>query len=435
VNVLPVEIIKKKRNKVPLTDEEIQFFINQYTAGILADYQMASFLMAVFLNGMNEIETLALTKAMLYSGKTVHFDKLSKFKVDKHSTGGVGDKTSLILAPIVAAAGVPVPMISGRGLGHTGGTLDKLESIPGFSTDKSLNEFIELTEKFGLCFIGQTSEICPADKKIYALRDVTGTVESIPLICASILSKKLAEGIDGLVLDIKCGNGAFMKTLKEAQALGNALETVCHLFTKKVNITYSDMSQPLGRFAGNLHEVFEAMEILNNRKYLNSNGTDLYADTRNLSLYLASKMIQMGLNISFNEAQEVANEQLESGKASKVFNVICRAQGGYLDKLPLPSQKIIIPAREDGFLASYNTERIGIAGIRIRAGRQKYDDQIEHQNGIEFHFKIGDAIKAGEPLFSLHGNNLKTLEEGKDLLNSCYSISLQKVERPDLILN
>ncbi|MBY0453242.1 MAG: thymidine phosphorylase, partial [Bdellovibrionaceae bacterium] len=258
------EIIKKKRNKEELSSFEIEQFIAAYTAGVIPDYQMSALLMAIYLNGMNNSETVALTRAMLHSGVTVDTSRITGFKVDKHSTGGVGDKTSLILGPVVAAAGFYVPMISGRGLGHTGGTLDKLESIPGFNTQQTLERFVEITRELGTCFIGQTQEICPADKKIYALRDVTATIESFPLICASIMSKKLAEGIDGLVLDVKFGSGAFMKTAQQAEALATALMNIAKSYDKKIVTVISSMQQPLGRFAGNAVEVFECVQIMKN---------------------------------------------------------------------------------------------------------------------------------------------------------------------------
>ena len=282
--MLPAEIIKKKRNKGELTQEEIEHFILSYTRHQIPDYQMSALLMAIYLNGMTTAETVSLTRTMLHSGIVVDTSQIKGFKVDKHSTGGVGDKTSLILGPIVAAAGVYVPMISGRGLGHTGGTLDKLESIPGFNTQQTLERFVELTEKIGTCFIGQTKEICPADKKIYALRDVTATVESLPLICASIMSKKIAEGIDGLVLDVKFGTGAFMKTADQARSLANALMDIAKSYNKKVVSILSSMDQPLGRFSGNALEVFESVEIMKNKTHISASGKDLYADTRELSL-------------------------------------------------------------------------------------------------------------------------------------------------------
>jgi len=291
VAFLPAEIIKAKRNGEVLSAEDINEFIQGYAQGAIPDYQMSALLMAIFFRSMNKEETLALTKAMLYSGETVDFSSVPGFKIDKHSTGGVGDKTSLILGPIVAAAGVPVPMISGRGLGHTGGTLDKLESIPGFNTQKSLEEFVQLVRENLICFIGQTKEICPADKKIYALRDVTATVESLPLICASIMSKKLAEGIDGLVLDVKHGSGAFMKTLENAEELAVNLMTIARGYGKKVSALLTNMDQPLGRYAGNSLEVEECVAIMKNESFIGPAGYDLYEDTRELSLRLSSQML------------------------------------------------------------------------------------------------------------------------------------------------
>ena len=289
--MLPVEIIKKKRNNKSLSSEEIQFFIDGYTKGKIPDYQMSSLLMAIVLNGMGENERTQLTQSMLDSGERVQFaDEV--FAVDKHSTGGVGDKTSLILAPTVAACGVPVPMISGRGLGHTGGTLDKLESIPGFDVFLGLEDFKKLTAKHHLCFIGQTESICPADKKIYALRDVTGTVESLSLICASIMSKKIAEGIKGLVLDVKVGSGAFMKTMEDAKRLAQGLISIGESHGLHVQALITNMNQPLGKFIGNSLEVGECLSVLKRESFLNTPHEE-FADTEKLSLELSAHMISI----------------------------------------------------------------------------------------------------------------------------------------------
>lgn len=425
--MLAVEIIKKKRNALELTEDEIKFFINAYTKNEIPDYQMSALLMAIYFKGMTSQETLFLTKTMLHSGIVVDTSSISGFKADKHSTGGVGDKTSLILGPIVAGCGVPVPMISGRGLGHTGGTLDKLESIPGFNTQQSLEKFIEITKKVGTCFIGQTSEICPADKKIYALRDVTATVESLPLICASIMSKKLAEGIDGLVLDVKFGSGAFMKTPEKAEELAKNLMAIGQGYGKKVVSMLSSMDQPLGRFAGNAWEIFECIEIMQNKKFITASGNDLYSDTRELSLQLSAQMIHLsGKTKDISAAYALANECLVSGRAYKIFNEMCLLQGGNTEKLILSKQSKSILAKESGFIKSFNVESIGIAGIFIRAGRQVTGDKINPTAGIEFHKKIGDQITKNEVLFTIHGDEPELFKNAENLLNSCYEISLQK---------
>lgn len=430
------EIIKKKRNKEELSSFEIEQFIAAYTAGVIPDYQMSALLMAIYLNGMNNSETVALTRAMLHSGVTVDTSQITGFKVDKHSTGGVGDKTSLILGPVVAAAGFYVPMISGRGLGHTGGTLDKLESIPGFNTQQTLERFVEITRELGTCFIGQTKEICPADKKIYALRDVTGTIESFPLICASIMSKKIAEGIDGLVLDVKFGSGAFMKTVQQAEALATALMNIAKSYNKKIVTVISSMEQPLGRFAGNALEVFECVEIMKNVKHMGPHGVDLYEDTRELSLQLSAQMIHLsGQTKSLAEAYARATEALVSGKALKIFERMTELQSGHLSQLPSAQHHFDIRATSEGYVESFDVEKIGIAGILLRAGRLKNDDVIHPTAGIEFHVKIGDTIKKGDVIYTLHGDEPELFEKAATQLSTSIKISLQKPNAHALIKN
>lgn len=432
---LPAEIIKKKRNGHALTPEEINEFILGYARGHIPDYQMSALLMAIFFRGMLTDETLSLTKAMLHSGEVVDFSSVPGFKVDKHSTGGVGDKTSLILGPIVAAAGVPVPMISGRGLGHTGGTLDKLEAIPGFNTQKSLPEFVELVRKHLICFIGQTKEICPADKKIYALRDVTATVESLPLICASIMSKKLAEGIDGLVLDVKFGSGAFMKTPALAEELALNLMAIARGYGKKVTSLLTNMDQPLGRYAGNSLEVDECVAIMKNESFMGPGGYDLYEDTRELSLQLSAHMLFLaGVGKSAEDSYKIAKDILVSGKAMKKFEELCAIHGGNLAALPKPKFNIPVLADKSGFIHGFHTESIGVAGIIIKAGRAQTSDIIAPTAGIEFHVKVGDEIKAGEPVFTLHGDDKDLLTSAVPMLKSAVNISLPKIAKPSLIL-
>lgn len=425
--MIPSEIIKKKRNGSVLTDEEIQFFIMGYTRGEIPDYQMSALLMAIYFKGMSSAETVSLTKCMLNSGIVVDTSQIPGYKVDKHSTGGVGDKTSLILGPVVAACGVYVPMISGRGLGHTGGTLDKLESIPGFNTQQSLEKFIEITKDIGTCFIGQTKDICPADKKIYALRDVTATVESLPLICASIMSKKLAEGIDGLVLDVKFGSGAFMKTLDDARALAKGLMSIGQGYGKKVVALLTSMDQPLGRFAGNAWEVFECVEIMKNKSFITADGIDLYADTRELSLQLSAQMIHLsGKTSSVQQAYEMATDALVSGRALEIFEKMCLRQSGNLGQLKLSEKKLEVKASTDGYLASLNVEKIGIAGILLKAGRMATTDIIVPTSGIEFHKRIGSSVKKGDTLFTIHGDDSNLFSEAEKILSACYQINLQK---------
>jgi pyrimidine-nucleoside phosphorylase len=432
---LPAEIIRKKRDNSALSDQEINSFILGYTKGTVPDYQMSALLMAIFLRGLNAEEAKSLTKTMLNSGVVVNLDKIESFKVDKHSTGGVGDKTSLILAPIVAACGLTVPMISGRGLGHTGGTLDKLESIPGFNTQLSIEIFEKYLEKYSLCFIGQTPEICPADKKIYALRDVTATVECLPLICASIMSKKIAEGIDGLVLDVKFGSGAFMKTKAHAEELALALMQVGIDYGKKVTALLTTMNQPLGRFAGNSLEVEECLAILRGESFLSpTTGRDLYADTRELSLQLSAQMLYIsGEYKSFVEAVAAAKNSLANGSAHKKFLEIVEAQSGTIEALPKPKHKIVIESKSSGFVSSFKTEEIGLVGVKIGAGRIKAEDKILPTAGVEFHVKISDLVKAGDPVFTLHGDHLDSLKSVVEQLLSCINLSEEKTKEEGLI--
>lgn len=423
---LPSEIIKKKRDKLALDDSEIDFFISSFVKNEIPDYQMSSFLMASFLNGLNFSEASSLTRAMTKSGEAVIFEKQKFLTVDKHSTGGVGDKTSLILAPIVSALGLRVPMIAGRGLGHTGGTLDKLESIPGLSISLTLNEFKEAVNKHNLCIIGQTAELCPADRRIYQLRDVTATVECIPLICASILSKKIAEGSKALVMDIKLGNGAFMKTIEQATELGNWLKNIAQQNDLKFKALITNMDQPLGDWAGNSVEIKECLDILE--------GKNIAPDTKTLSLRLAAEMLVLcGYSDSLSSAFNAAESVLNSGAAKKEFENLCQRQGGNLSKLELPQVFENIIAPEDGFISGFDTEKIGITGIIIKAGRKKAEDKIDYLSGIQFHKKIGDPITKGEPIFTLWGRSKDTLLPGIKPLSESYKISLKKIEKPRLI--
>lgn len=422
------ELIKNKRNGQALSDSEIRYLIESYTSDAIPDYQMSAMLMAIYFKGMNPQETLSLTKAMLHSGVTVDFSDLADFKVDKHSTGGVGDKTSLILGPIVAAAGLAVPMISGRGLGHTGGTLDKLESIPVFNTQFSLDQFRQAIIKNKICFIGQTKEICPADKKIYALRDVTGTVESLPLICASILSKKLAEGIDGLVLDVKFGSGAFMKSKEKAQELALALMAIAQGYGKKVTAILSNMDQPLGEYAGNSLEIKECLDILKGQR------SSLMDETRELSLQLSAHMMLLsGQWKSFEEAYQKAEMILQSGQAYQKFIELCQLHGADINKLPLPKNKFEIRAQQSGWISGFDTENIGMIGVRIGAGRLKTSDLIEPTAGIQFHAKVGAKIQAGDLLYTLWGANTALLAEVAPLLEKTIHITNENTKPQALI--
>jgi len=421
-----VELIKKKRDGKSFSTDEISFLINQFTKCNIPDYQFSALLMAIQIRGMNTDETSALTQSMLNSGKTIDLSKLNGYKIDKHSTGGVGDKTSLIIAPIVAAAGIFVPMISGRGLGHTGGTLDKLESIPGFRTDLSLSESMKVLKKCGAVLIGQTKEIAPADKMIYALRDVTATVESIPLITASIMSKKLAEGIDGLVLDIKTGNGAFMKSQKDSLELANSLINTAKSFDKKVIAFITDMNQPLGSYVGNWLEVYESILVLRGNVK-----NDLYL----LSTRLAGAMIFLGKKAkSLQEGEQIAKEIIENGKALKKFVEIVEMQGGdshYIsdpDKYPHPKYVKKVKVGKDGYIGQINTYQFGMASLELGAGRRKIDDVIDPKAGIILFKKVGDSIKKREIICELHSDSKPKIKIAEDMI--LESITLLKTKPP-----
>jgi len=426
-----IELIKKKREKNALSKDEIIFLINNYTNGKIPDYQFSAFLMATYLNGMNVDETAALTEAMLYSGIVINLDSILGAKVDKHSTGGVGDKTSLILAPIVAVAGVNVPMISGRGLGHTGGTLDKLESIPGFRTDLSLAEYKKVIKKCGTVLIGQTKNIAPADKLIYALRDVTATVESIPLITGSIMSKKLAEGIDGLVLDIKTGSGAFMKELKDAKALAKSLINTAKAFDKKVIGIITDMNQPLGNYIGNWLEVVESVEALQ--------GKDI-PDLMTVTHKLSGAMIYLGGKASsIDEGVQISQDIVKSGKAFDKFLEVVKLQNGdtsvlsNLSKYPKSKYSEEIVASKNGYLKAVDNYEIGMAALQLGAGRLTKDDIIEPKAGIIFNPKIGDKIKKGDVIAKIYTDKKKEIDAVKNRIENALTFSTEAVEKPKLI--
>lgn len=391
-------IIQKKRDKEKLTKEEIQWFIDGLTSGEIADYQMSALLMAIYLNGFDKNETAAITDAMLYSGKVLNFP--DPIYIDKHSTGGVGDKTSFILAPIAAACGVKVPMIAGRGLGHTGGTVDKIEAISGFKTNISLNDFETLLHERGLVMIGQTSEIAPADKKIYALRDVTATIESIPLITASIMSKKLAEGASGIVMDVKTGNGAFMAKLSDAKKLAASIRETGLRFNKNMMTMITDMSEPLGCAVGNSLEIIESIETLKNK------GPN---DITELSVSLAGGMIYLaGLAKSHKDGIKRASEALESGAALEKFRDFIKQQGGdarVIDDyslLPTTTSTYEVKSTKTGFVTRMDCKALGLHCVRLGGGRQKADDVIDFAVGFVMNKKIGDKVKKGEALVVIH---------------------------------
>jgi pyrimidine-nucleoside phosphorylase len=420
-----VDLIRRKRDSGELTREEIEELIAAYTRGDIPDYQISAWLMAVVLRGMSRPEIAALTEAMLHSGRVLDFSDLLGRKVDKHSTGGVGDKTSLVIAPIVAAGGLKVPMISGRGLGHSGGTLDKLESISGFDVNLSLGDFRRVLETCGCALIGQTAEIAPADKKIYALRDVTGTVESPALICASIMSKKLAEGIDALVLDVKTGSGAFMKKIEDAANLAELLVETGKRMGKNVVALLTDMNQPLGRKAGNAMEVAESIEVLSGAGP---------ADLRELCLELAAWMFFLGERVkTVEEGKKLSADLIVSGHAREKFREIVGLQGGDVGVIDDPArlaharQTVDVTSPADGFIVSTQCEQLGLACVVLGGGREQKDDTIDPAVGLEFHKRIGDAVNRGEPLCTLHYNAVTRLDEARRLVETAYRI---EPERP-----
>ncbi|MBY0384532.1 thymidine phosphorylase [bacterium] len=437
MSFIPASLIRKKRDGFSLSKEEIHFFISGYHRGEIPDYQMSALLMAITIRGLEKKEAAFLTESMLKSGEQIVFPKLKYLPVDKHSTGGIGDKTSLLIAPIVASCGVPVPMIAGRGLGHTGGTIDKLESIPGFNVQMDLASFKKQVVDLGCALIGQTSEICPADKKIYALRDVTGTVESIGLICGSILSKKIAEGIQGLVIDIKYGSGAFMKTPEQARELATWLAETAALNNVKTTCYITDMNQPLGRFIGNAIEVLECLCLLKNSSALGFNPQH-FNDTRELSLTLSAEMLVLaGRCKDFNEGYVLAKNALDSGVAFDIFQKMVTRQGGNLEKFAFtePSSWMKITSPTSGYIENYDAEAMGYAAIALGAGRKQTSDTIDHQASIICHKKIGDAVTSGETLFSFTPRTAEQNENANQFLTKSPKISLQKVASPSLILD
>jgi pyrimidine-nucleoside phosphorylase len=415
-----VDLIRKKRDSGEHSREEINFLISGYTTGEIPDYQMAAWLMAVWIRGINRSELAALTEAMLFSGQVLNLAGLASKKVDKHSTGGVGDKTSLIIAPIVAAGGLTVPMISGRGLGHTGGTLDKLESIPGFNVNLSLEQFYSVLRECGMGLIGQTAEIAPADKKIYALRDATSTVENIGLICASIMSKKLAEGIDALVLDVKTGSGAFMKREEDSVLLAELMVDTGRRMGKKVVALITDMNQPLGRMAGHSNEVAECIDVL-------SGGGP--ADLVELSIKLSAWMFFLGDRTkSLDDGRLLAETMIATGQAKEKLKQCIRLQRG--DERVMDDPQLLPQARSHadvsspsaGFLTTTNCEQLGTALATLGGGREKKEDAIDHAVGLEFHKRIGDRVEKGEPLVTIHYNSGAKLAEAKSLIAASYEV-------------
>lgn len=423
-----IDLIEKKKHNIELTKEEINYLISEYMNDNIADYQMSSMLMAIYFNGMTDNETIELTNAMIASGDVVDLSAIKKPTVDKHSTGGVGDKVSLILTPILATFDLAVAKMSGRGLGHTGGTLDKLESIDGFKIEIDEEKFIEIVENVGMSIIGQTKELVPADKRLYGLRDVTATVDSIPLIASSIMSKKIASGAHTIILDVKYGDGAFMKTAEDAEKLASALVMIGNGVGRKTIAMVTNMTQPLGHMVGNSLEVIEAMNTLQ------GNGPD---DITNLCKEIACEfLLATDKAKSHDEALIKVNEAIESGAAYEVFKQFVHAQGGTENSLEeLNIAEVVTPvyAVSDGYVHTIVADQVGIAAMHLGAGRVKYTDSIDHSVGIEVLIKVGDEVKAGDVMYNIYSHPNQALDSTFDRLYKYTELSSEKVDSKPII--
>ena len=424
-----VDLIEKKQAGLALSQEEINFLIAGYTDGTIPDYQMSALAMAIYFQGMTEEEASYLTMAMVKSGDEIDLSAIHGVKVDKHSTGGVGDTTTLVLAPLVAACGVPVAKMSGRGLGHTGGTTDKLEAIPGFSVTLLPQDFIDHVNRYKIAVVGQSGNLTPADKKLYALRDVTGTVQSIPLIASSIMSKKIAAGADAIVLDVKTGEGAFMKTLADAEALAHTMVKIGHQVGRKTLAVISDMSQPLGYMIGNALEVKEAIQTLQGK------GPE---DLTELCLVLGGQMLLAANRVaSLEEGKALLQEQIDSGRALEVFKTFLANQGGDTrivdnpDLLPQARYQIPLLAQSSGVVSQWVADEVGVAAMMLGAGRETKEDIIDPAVGIELCAKVGDPIQEGQPLAILHSNR-EDVSEVLARLSAAISIA-DSAQVPELI--
>ena len=427
-----IDLIKKKRDGLALSTEEIEFFAFASGNEEIPDYQISAMLMAMYLNGLNEQEMLNLTLAMAASGDVADLSAINGVKADKHSTGGVGDKTTLIVAPIVASCGVKIAKMSGRGLGHTGGTVDKLESIPGFRTSLATDEFIDIVNKCGICVAGQSGRLCPADKKLYALRDTTATVDNIPLIASSIMSKKLAGGADCIVLDVKCGSGAFMKDEESAVLLAEKMVEIGKGASKKIAALITDMDKPLGKYIGNSLEIIEAVEVLK------GNGPE---DLTEISILLSAKLLELAGVGDFAECQKLAKSKINDGSALNKLAEMVRAQGGndqYIydtDLFDTPEFSHEIKAEKDGYIHSMDTEGIGSVCVLLGAGRMRKEDRIDHCAGIILNKKTGDVVHKGETLATLYASDSSLFENAAERFESSVKISDTKPEKKDLLLN
>lgn len=433
------QLIQKKRDEIPLTKEEINSFVSGAVNGEIPDYQIAAFLMATYFTGMSFEETAALTLSMVETGEQYHHTNVKGPKVDKHSTGGIGDKVSLILAPLAAACGLKVPMMGGRGLGHTGGTIDKLEAIPGYRAVLEKEEFTKILQDVGCAIISQSSKIAPADRKFYALRDVTATIESTPLITSSILSKKIAEGANGLVMDIKVGNGAFMKSKTEAVALAKTLRGVAKKAGMELRATLSNMDQPLGYAAGNALEVYECIEIMRNET-LNPYGLPS-TDLKELTIHLTAQMLEIGKVVkNLAEGRKLATAKLKDGSAWKKFKEMIAGQGGDVKTLDEPwryiqSEKIVeLKANKRGYVTEMHTEALGRILIALGGGRNKANEPIDHSVGIFFHKKLGSMVKPDDTLVTVFAKNNTDLAGIEAQIRESIKISSAKKTAPKLIL-
>lgn len=424
------DIISKKRDGGQLTDKEIQYFIDGVCDGTVPDYETSALLMAIFLRGMSDEETATLTDAMAHSGDTVDLSAFGSLSVDKHSTGGVGDKTSLIVAPIVASLGGVVAKMSGRGLGHTGGTVDKLESIPGYNTSLSSAEFLSQAERIGIAMVGQSGNLTPADKKLYALRDVTATVNSIPLIASSIMSKKLAAGSRSIVLDVKVGSGAFMKTEADAESLAQKMVDIGKRCGRNMAAVLTNMDTPLGYAVGNSLEVMEAVDVLRGK---------LHGDLHTVCVALAGEMISLSLGVSRADAEKRATLALDSGAAFEKMKEWIASQGGdvrYIENTELfPKAKFALQVRseKDGFITGMDAESIGAASVILGAGREKKDDKIDHSAGIIISAKTGDRVKTGDVLCTLYTNSEASLKAAEERYKSAVTIEDAAPQKSPLI--
>ena len=424
------DIIEKKRDGKELTKKEIYFFINGVTTGEIPDYQTSALLMAIYFQGMTKEERVYLTEAIVESGETIDLSSIDGKIVDKHSTGGVGDSVTIILAPLVSSVGVPVAKMSGRGLGHTGGTVDKLEAIPNFNVEIPNEKFIELVNKNHVSVIGQSAQLTPADQKLYSIRDVTATINSLPLMASSIMRKKIAAGADAIVLDVKTGSGAFMKKLEDSKKLAEAMVEIGNLMGRKTMAVISDMNQPLGKAVGNSLEIIEAIETLR------GNGPE---DLTELTLTIGSKMVFLADKASsLEEARSMLEESIKSGKAIEKLKTLIKAQGGdetivdHPEKLPLAKYKIELPAKQSGYIKAINANEVGVASLLLGAGRMTKDSVIDLSVGIVLNKKIGDFVEEGESLLTIYANK-EDVESIKERLYKNIQVTEDKVTRPPLI--